>query len=307
MAKVKVRRTMREELPGVAVLRNAASEEVRGYAHGPAKLDLELDLDPDLAHLIAHDPDGFFSAFDRDETLGFAACHIRSRQWVLSELWVLPQHRERGAGEALLERALAYGERSGAKEYLAIVPAEGAIQSLMLRHGFQHASPVWSLEMTSEAAAETGAALSRLLPGQDVTSELLQRRGQADLDRIDRLTRNVTRDGDHVYWLKERHFRAAVVRQGQRIAAYGYGSAVQVGPIAGATPESTLCALGWAMQLAVERRPSGPVRLLVPGRFETAVETLLEAGARLTSTFSLFGRDLQPNLARYCPGTLCLP
>ena len=63
MAKVKVRRTHREELPGAVVLRDAVA------GSGSQILDLNMEIDPDLNHLITHDPDGFMSAVDRDETL----------------------------------------------------------------------------------------------------------------------------------------------------------------------------------------------------------------------------------------------
>ena len=130
MAKVKVRTINREELPGFAVLRDAVAAGLAAYPSSSGNLDLEMDTDPDLAHLLTHDPDGFFTAYEGGETLGFAAAHVRASQCILSELWVLPQHHGRGAGQALLTRALSYGERSGAREYLALVPSEPAIQAL---------------------------------------------------------------------------------------------------------------------------------------------------------------------------------
>ena len=52
------------------------------------------------------------------------------------------------------------------------------------------------------------------------------------------MTRNITRDVDHVYWLKERRLKAAFVQQGNRIGAYAYGGADQVGPVSGSRPSS---------------------------------------------------------------------
>ncbi len=111
-------------------------------------------------------------------------------------------------------------------------------------------------------APRLGHALSRLMDGRDVTTDLFNRRGQADLDRIDKLNRNIVRDVDHQYWLKQRGHHAAFVRQGERIAAYAYGGRDQVGPVAGTTREAAICALGWAINLASEaaergRRPHG--------------------------------------------------
>lgn len=127
MARIKVRRINREELPGIAILRDAVAADLAAYPANRGTLDLDMEIDPDLRHLLAHDPDGFFTAMEKDETLGFAAAHVRSRQCILSELWVLPQHQGNGAGGALLDRVLAYGGRSGAREYLAMVPAEPGI------------------------------------------------------------------------------------------------------------------------------------------------------------------------------------
>jgi hypothetical protein len=306
MARIKVRRTHREELPGVAVLRDAVAEA--GDGSQPRRpLDLDMELDPVLEHLLTHDPHGFLTALDRDETVGFAAAHIRSRQWVLSELWVLSQHQGKGAGEALLVRTLGYGESSGAREFFAIVPALPAVQSLLLRHGFAVLTPIYLFRIPVGQGNELGRTLSRLLPGQDVTAELLNRRGQADLDRIDRLTRNTTREIDHQHWLKDRRMGAAFVRQGARIAAYAYGGHGHAGPIAGATQDAALSGLGWAIELALRHHHGDWVEVRVPGRFEPAIEMLLDGGARLHTTQMLYARGLSASFDRSTFGPAGLP
>jgi hypothetical protein len=266
-----------------------------------------MDIDPNLRHLLAHDPDGFFTAYQGEETLGFAAAHVRSRQWILSELWVLPQHQDHGAGDALLSRVLTYGERSGAREFLAIVPTEPGIQATLFGHGFEPLTPVYLFSMSEEAAARLASTLTRLLPGKDVTNDLLSRRGQADLDRIDRVTRNITRDADHLFWLKERQLRAAFVRQGDRIAAYAYGGRDQVGPVAGSTQEAAISALGWALTAAIDAGSSGDLELRVPASFRPAVEVLLDSGAHLRATLLLYGKGLSLSFDRCTFGPICLP
>ena len=307
MAKVKVRRALREELPGIAILRDAVDRDAGGGGGRRGALDLDMEVDPDLDHLRTHDPDGFFTAVYRDETLGFAAAHVRSRQCVLSGLWVLPQHQGRGAGEALLTKALAYGERSGAREFLAVVPPTGAVQSLLLRYELAPVTPVYVLHLGGDAADAVASSLVRLHPGQRATSELLGRRGQADVDRIDRVTRGVTRDVDHVYWLKKKGLDAALVRQGARIAAYGYGGSDQVGPAAGSSREAALSALGWTLRLALDAGAPLPLEVHVPARFTEAVETLLEGGARLSDTWILYGKGLSVGLDRVILGPPTLP
>ena len=92
MARIKVRRTLREELPGIAVLRDAVAGQLRSIPSSGRILDLDMDVDPNLVHLISHDPTGFFTAVDRDETVGFAATHWREIMPLFHELrvnWVL--------------------------------------------------------------------------------------------------------------------------------------------------------------------------------------------------------------------------
>ncbi len=303
MARIKVRPAHREELPGLVLLLDAAAGRPMPGA-GP--LDLDMEINPDLQHIMSQDPDGFIVALEREETVGFAASHVRSQQWVLSELCVLPQHRGRGAGEALLSRAVAYGERSGAKSFLALVAPDGAVESLLLRHQLHPLTPVYEFAIDRTEATRVGAALSRLLPGVDVSQELLGRRGQADLDRIDRLTRGITREADHVYWLKERGFNAAFVRQGTRVAAYAYGGA-QTGPAAGSTQEAALAALGWAVELSLAGDRAATLRVHLPAPFTPALDALLDGGARLERTLLLYGRHATLSLDRMALGVTSLP
>jgi GNAT superfamily N-acetyltransferase len=307
MAKVKVRRTNREELPGIAVLRDAVAADLEAFPASSGVLDLDIDIDPNLRHLITHDPDGFFTATKNDETLGFAAAHVRSRQWILSELWVLPQHQGQGAGESLLSRVLAYGERSGAREFLAVTPVETRIQAILLKHGFEALTPVYLFSLPATSAEQLAAQLIGLLPGKEVTADLFNRRGQADLDRIDRLTRNITREGDHVFWLKEQGMRAAFVRQGERVAAYAYGSDTQIGPVSANSQEAALSAVGWAIQFAVKSGDADTIQIRVPAPFTAAIDALSDAGAHLESTYLVYGKGVSLPLDRSVLGPVCLP
>lgn len=304
MARIKVRRTNREELPGVALLRDSVAEK---SSTKRLVLDLDMELDPTLEHLMSHDPDGFLCALDKDETLGFAAAHVRSRQWTLSELWVLTQHQGRGAGEALVQRSLTYGERSGVRSFLAVVPVTGDAQAILLRQGFRHLAPLYIFQLTPEVAEEIGPALARLLPGQDVTGELLERRGQANVDRIDQAVRGSTRQVDHLFWLKKCNLNVSFVRQVDRVAAYAYGGKNQVGPVAGSTQDAALAGLGWAVRAAVAGGAEGALEVRIPAPFTPAVEALLEGGARLVRTLAMYGRGSLPAFDRYVAGAPNLP
>jgi len=307
MAKIKARTINREELPGIAILRDAVAADLAAYPSSKGTLDLEMDTDPELRHLLSHDPDAFFTVYEGGETLGFAAAHVRARQCILSELWVLPQHHGRGAGKALLSRILSSGERSGAREFLALVPTEPAIQALLLGHGFEPMTTVYQFSLPVSSATRLASGLKGLLPGKDATADLLNRRGQADIDRIDRVTRNITREADHVFWLKELQLRAALVQQGDRIAAYAYGGEEQVGPVAGSTQDAALAALGWALDLAVGAGATGEIELRIPSPFGSAVEALLDSDANLRATLLVYGRGVSLSFDRSLFGTLCLP
>jgi GNAT superfamily N-acetyltransferase len=272
-----------------------------------AMLDLNMEMDPELDHIITHDPDGFFSVIDRDETLGFAAAFIRSRQCILSQLWVLPQHRGQGAGRALLEKVLAYGENSGAREFMALVPCKGAVQGLLLAHGFKVVAPVYHIHLSSSVAETIANALSKLLPGQEITHDLLDRTAQAHVDRIDRATRNITRESDLLFLLKRRAARAISVRQGSRFAAYGFGGPNQLGPIAGSSQDAALCALGRAIGLSLDARPDQPLEVRIPGPFVPAIEALLDGGGRLKTTSLLYGRNLTAAFDRVIFGSPAIP
>ncbi len=307
MSRVKVRRTHREELPGIVLLRDAMADDGSGASLRRPVLDLDMEVDPTLDHLMTHDPNGFFSAVLHDETLGYAVAHVRSRQWILSEIGVLPQHRGQGIGTALLGKALAYGERAGVKSWLTLVPRNPALEALLLKHDLRPLTPLYVVRVEPGRAARLGRALSALHPGQDVTAELLSRRGQADLDRIDTFSRGVVREGDHVFWLKRAGLNASFVRQGNRIAAYGYGGTAQVGPVAGTTREAALAALGQSMLAALEQGPDASLVLRVPATFEEAMVALLENGARLEDTWMIHTRGESHSFDRYIPGIPVLP
>ena len=206
-----------------------------------------------------------------------------------------------------MARALTYGEASGARDFLAVAPLDNSLQSLLLRHGFAPTTPAYVFQVPAEVAVRLGQTLAGLLPGHDVTSELLNRRGQADLDRIDRLARGIMRSADHVYWLGTRKLQAAFVRQGNRIAAYAYGGANSVGPVAGATQDAALCALGWALKLAARQLPGQSLHVRVPAPFSPAVDALQDSGARLHATLMIYHRGGCSAFDRYILGSLSLP
>ncbi len=264
-------------------------------ARGQAASDLALDL----AHLARHDGDGFLVASVGDEVVGFAASYVRSRQLTISQPWLLPEYQDHEVADALLRRTMTYGDRSGASDVAAHLLSEAHWQAAFFRFGLRPRFPVYRLELAPDAARVAGLELAKLLPGSELTRDALNRRaGAADLERLDRLARGVARPMDHEYWLGGRRLRLAKVREGQRISAYAYGGPGQCGPVAGATTEATLAGLGWALQLAAEGA-SETVRILIPAVFESALETLFDAGAACPAVSTWMTRNAGIALERY--------
>jgi len=259
----------------------------------------ESDLALDLRHLVQHDGDGFLTASVGEEVVGFAAGYVRSRQLNLSQPWVLPEYRDHEIAEQLVRRSLAYGERGGVADYAAHVLGEPPWQALLFRFGLRPRFPVYRLGLSPEGARAIGQQLARLRPASELTDAALQRRaGSADLERLDRLARGVVRPMDHEHWLAGHRLRLAKVRDGQRIAGYAYGGEGQCGPVAGATTEGALAALGWALQFAADSGDA-EIRLLVPATFESALEHLLDAGARCLSASLWMSRQPGGTLERF--------
>ena len=257
------------------------------------------DLAFDLRHLAHHDGDGFLTASVGDEVVGFVANHVRSRQLNISQPWLLPEYMEHEVAEKLVKRAIAYGERAGASDCTAHVLGESLWQALLFRFGLRPRFPIYRLVLTAEHARVAGQELAKHKPSSELTQDAVQRRsGAADLERLDRLARGVTRPMDHEYWLTERRLRLAKVRDGQRIAGYAYGGPGQCGPVAAATGEAALAALGRALQFAADAGQA-EVQVLVPATFESAVEHLLDAGANCRASSVWMSRHTGSTLERY--------
>jgi len=266
------------------------------------------DLAHDLAHLAHYDADGFLIASHDASVLGFIPAFVRSRQLVLAQPWVLPEARDEGVTDVLLRRALAFGERSGAIEFNAHLLGAAADHAAAFRFGLRPRFPVYRLRLAAEPARQVGSELAKLLPGNELDPEELARRsGAADLERLDRLGRGVSRPMDHDYWLNGRQLRLAKVKEGQRLAAYAYGGAGQCGPVVGTTREAALAALGWALQFAGEAAGAAWVDLLVPAPFESALEHLLEARAACLSVATWMSRQPGPTFERVILASATLP
>jgi hypothetical protein len=310
VGKVKVQPVSRVGLEPLVAMAEQLRASLPGWgdtAPVAARGQTPSDLAVDLGHLAHHDGDGFLVASIGDEVVGFAASFVRSRQLTVTQPWLLPEYQDQEVADTLVRRAIAYGDRSGATECAAHILHDAPWQATFFRFGLRPRMSFYRLMLTSEQARTTGRELAKLLPGSELSRDALNRRaGAADLERLDRLARGMVRPMDHEYWLGERGLHLAKVRDGQRIAAYAYGGASECGPVAAATGEAALAGLGWALQLAAEGA-TADVQVLVPSTFETALENLLDAGARCLATTTWMTRNPGATLERYVLSSVTLP
>lgn len=292
---VEMAQQLRAALPGWE-----DTEPETGRGHAPSDLAL------DMAHLARHDADGLISVALGDEVVGFGAGFVRSRTLMVTPLWLLPEHERERSADVLLRRLLHFGERAGVADIAAFLIGGPAQHALALRFGLRPRFPVYRLQLDAERARRTGEELAKLMAGRELTEEASQSRvGLGDLDRLDRLARAVTRPMDHEHWLVNRSQRLAIVRSTQRVAGYAYGSTGRCGPVAAATTEAALAALGWGLQFGSTGAES--VSMLVPATFEAALEHLLAAGARCVAIGDWFTRNTASGLERYVLGGATLP
>ena len=291
VGKVKVQPVSRVGLEPLVAMAEQLRASLPGWgdtAPVAARGQTPSDLAVDLGHLAHHDGDGFLVASIGDEVVGFAASFVRSRQLTVTQPWLLPEYQDQEVADTLVRRAIAYGDRSGATECAAHILHDAPWQATFFRFGLRPRMSFYRLMLTSEQARTTGRELAKLLPGSELSRDALNRRaGAADLERLDRLARGMVRPMDHEYWLGERGLHLAKVRDGQRIAAYAYGGAS-------------------ALQLAAEGA-TADVQVLVPSTFETALENLLDAGARCLATTTWMTRNPGATLERYVLSSVTLP
>jgi predicted N-acetyltransferase YhbS len=222
-----------------------------------------------LAHLLTTDPDGAFVAERRGQIVGAAEAMVREQLWCLSLLAVESGEQSTGAGRALFDRALRYGD--GAQSGLIVGSNDPRALRLYGRAGF-------SLRPTFEAA---GRLDRRALPRPDARVRLEER---PDLEALEELAREI-RGAPYTPELE------LSLRQGGRLLRMGDRGFSVAHPVFGiwllvARDEAAATALLWnALELAtdVER----PALRWITGDQEWAISVALAAGLRLSATGAL--------------------
>lgn len=236
-----------------------------------------------LGHLLRTDPDGAFVAMRSGRIIGAAETMVRERLWCLSLLAVAPDQQSTGAGRALLDRALGYGD--GAASGLIVSSNDPRALGLYGRAGF-------SLRPAFEATGPVNRrVLGRANPG-------VREEDDPDLEALEPISREI-RGAPHTPELE------LALRQGARLLRLGdRGFAVAESPfgvwLLVARDEEAASALLWSALEFAEDGEHPRLRWLT-GDQQWAISIALEAGLRLCASGALCVRGRPGTLAPFVP------
>jgi predicted N-acetyltransferase YhbS len=238
-----------------------------------------------LAHPMQTDPEGAFVAERDGRLVGLAEAIRRERVWVLSMLAVDPGAQSAGAGHALLERALRYGD--GCEAGLISSSSDPRAMRLYGLAGF-------SLRPTFEA---TGRLDRGALPAADPA---VREAGEDDLEALAAISREV-RGGPHTGELEFALARGArLLRHGDR----GFAAVMpnlNVWLLAARDPEAAQALLWPALELLGDVEEGRASVRWITGGQDWAIDVLLRGGYTLTPRGALCVRGRPGPLHPYLP------
>jgi GNAT superfamily N-acetyltransferase len=237
-----------------------------------------------IAYPLTLDPGGAFVAERRGRIIGVAQALRRERLWCLSLLTVQPAMQSVGAGRALLERALGYGDPTDAG--LIVSSNDPRAMRLYASAGFR-LLPTFQAHGTFDPGA---------LPRSD---RQIRSGGTADLESLAPISRDV-RGAPHTTELEFALANGAqLLRHGDRgfvVVRREFGIWLLV-----ARDEEAAAALLWRGLELVPATPERPMVRWLTGAQQWAIEVLVRAGLRLSAHGALGVRGNPGPLAPFIP------
>jgi GNAT superfamily N-acetyltransferase len=248
---------------------------------------------------LAEDPDGLWVAEHGDTIVGFGFSWMTEKFWFLSQLFVRPETQAKGIGQALLSKTLLQAERNGATNRALVTPAYNiASTGLYLNNGLYPREPLYRMIAPAQAVAQNLADV-----GYEATPIAPWPAPREWMAEIDEALLGLRRDLHHRFLLGGVAARAVRIERADGLAGYAYISAEgHVGPLATAPDADAKAVVTTTLRCALENRPS-QVSMIVPGRADGVMQTLLALGFRIEEPYVLMALRPFGNWQNYLPRT----
>ena len=246
---------------------------------------------------LARDPSGLWVAQEGDTIVGFGFSWVTEKFWCLSQLFVSPETQAKGIGQALLSQTLMQAERNGAANRALITFAYNiASTGLYLRNGLYPREPLYRMAAPAQAVAQNSADV-----GYDITPIAPWPESGKWIGGIDQELLGYRRDLHHRFLLGGVAARAVRIEHAGRIAGYAYISARgHVGPLAIAPDADAKAVVTTALRCVLEGGVTR-VSMLIPGRADVVMQTVLALGFRIEVPLMLMASWPFGNWCNYLP------
>lgn len=230
---------------------------------------------------------------DESEPVGIAVARDSEEERYVGDLFVEPSFRGQGLGTALLDAA--YADAGDRARSMLVDSSDAASLTLAARCGLALREPL----LRFAGAIPREEELAKMAAGNyrfDVApvDPLGHAFGLRDLDRQ---TRGISRDGDHLYF--SRYGEGYSFSLNGELVAYAYvWPDGRVGPIACASAAYLVQILGFALRAIGQRYAATWCTMLVPGTNLRVSRAALRARLRIEDTF-VIAADSAQELATY--------
>jgi len=251
---------------------------------------------------LAQDPSWLWVAEDGDTIVGFGFSWMTGGFWFLSQLFVRPETQAKGVGQALLSKTLMQAERNGAANRALITPAYNtASTGLYLKNGLYPREPLYRMAAPAQTVAQNlvdaGYDITPIAPWPEAGEWLAGEWA----GRIDQELLGFRRDLHHQFLLGGFAERAVRIEHAGRAAGYAYISAQgHVGPLAIAPDADAKAVVTAALRCALEGG-ARQVSMIVPGRADIVMQTVLALGFRIEEPYVLMAWRPFGNWCNYLP------